>query len=43
VTRLFLDVEIYSPGPKPTYDDRIIAIAYEQEDGPVTVLKEWEA
>jgi len=43
VTRLFLDVETYSPGPKPTYDDRIIAIAYKQEDGPVTVLKEWES
>jgi len=43
MTRLFLDVETYSPGPKPTYDDRIIAIAYRQEDGTVTVLKEWES
>jgi len=43
MTRLFLDVETYSPGPKPTYDDRIIAIAYKQEGGPVTVLKEWES
>ena len=29
-------------GLKPTYDDRIIAIAYKPEGGPVTVLKEWE-
>jgi hypothetical protein len=43
MTRLFLDVETYSPGPKPTYDDRIIAIAYKPEGGPVTVLKEWES
>jgi len=43
MTRLFLDVETYSPGPKPTYDDRIIAIAYKQEDGLITVLKEWES
>ena len=43
MTRLFLDVETYSPGPRPTYDDRIIAIAYKQEGGPVTVLKEWES
>jgi hypothetical protein len=27
--RARLDVESYSPGPEPTYDDRIIAIAYE--------------
>ena len=43
MTRLFLDIETYSPGPKPTYDDRIIAIAYKPEGGPVTVLKEWES
>jgi DNA polymerase elongation subunit (family B) len=43
VTRIFLDVETYSPGPRPTYDDRIIAIAYKPEGGPVTVLKEWES
>jgi len=43
VTRLFFDIETYSPGPKPTYDDRIIAIAYKPEGGPVTVLKEWES
>jgi len=43
VTRLFLDVETYSPGPRPTYDDRIIAIAYKQENCPITVLKEWES
>ena len=43
MTRLFLDVETYSLGPKPTYDDRIIAIAYKQEGGPITVLKEWES
>jgi hypothetical protein len=43
MTRIFLDVETYSPGPKPTYDDKIIAIAYKQEDGSVTVLKEWES
>jgi hypothetical protein len=43
MTRLFLDVETYSPGPRPTYDDRIIAVAYKQEGGPVTVLKEWES
>jgi hypothetical protein len=33
MTRLFLDVETYSPGPRPTYDDRIIAIAYKPEGG----------
>jgi len=43
MTRFFLDIETYSPGPRPTYDDRIIAIAYKQEDGLVTVLKEWES
>jgi DNA polymerase elongation subunit (family B) len=43
VTRIFLDVETYSPGPRPTYDDRIIAIAYKPEGGYVTVLKEWES
>jgi len=43
MTRLFFDIETYSPGPKPTYDDRIIAIAYKPEGGPVTVLKEWES
>ena len=43
MTRLFLDVETYSPGPKPTYDDRIIAIAYKPEGSDVTVLKEWES
>lgn len=43
MTRLFLDIETYSPGPRPTYDDKVIAIAYKQEGGPVTVLKEWES
>jgi DNA polymerase elongation subunit (family B) len=43
VTRIFLDVETYSPGPKPAYDDRIIAIAYKPAGGPITVLKEWES
>ncbi len=43
MTRLFLDIETYSPDPRPTYDDRIIAIAYKPEGGPVTVLKEWES
>jgi hypothetical protein len=31
----------YSPDPGPTYDDRIIAIAYKQEDGPVTYSVAW--
>ena len=43
MTRLFLDIETYSPGHRPTYDDKIIAIAYKQEGGPVTILKEWES
>jgi hypothetical protein len=42
VTRLFLDVETYNPGLKPTYDDKIIAIAYKQEDGPVTYSVAWD-
>jgi len=43
VTHLFLDVETYSPGPRSTHDDKVIAIAYKQEGGPVTVLKAWRA
>ena len=43
MTRIFLDIETYSPGHRPTYDDKVIAIAYKQEGGPVTVLKEWES
>jgi hypothetical protein len=43
MTRLFLDIETYSPGHRPTYDDKVIAIAYKQEGSPVTVLKEWES
>ncbi len=33
MTRLFLDVETYSPGPRLTHDDRIIAIACKPEGG----------
>jgi DNA polymerase elongation subunit (family B) len=43
MTRVFLDIETYSPGPRPTYNDKIIAIAYKQESSPITVLKEWES
>ena len=43
MTRIFLDIETYSPGHRPTYNDKVIAIAYKQEGGPVTVLKEWES
>lgn len=43
MTRVFLDIETYSPGPRPTYNDKVIAIAYKQEGGPITVLKEWES
>ena len=43
MTRLFLDIETYSPGPKPTHDDKVIAIAYKPEGGPITVLKKWES
>ena len=41
MTRLFLDIETYSPGPKPTHDDKVIVIAYKQEDGPVTYSVAW--
>jgi uncharacterized protein YprB with RNaseH-like and TPR domain len=41
--RIFFDIETYSPGLRPTYDDKIIAIAYKTEDSEVTVLKEWES
>lgn len=43
MVRIFLDIETYSPGPRPTYNDKIIAIAYKLEGGLVTVLKEWES
>ena len=43
MTRIFLDIETYSPGIRTTYDDKIVAIAYKQENGPVTVHKEWES
>ena len=43
MARLFLDIETYSSGPRPTYDDKVIAIAYKQEGCPVTLLKEWES
>jgi DNA polymerase elongation subunit (family B) len=43
MTRIFLDIETYSPGHRPTYNDKVIAIAYKQEGGPITVLKEWES
>jgi len=41
MTRLFLDVETYSPGPHPTHDDKIIAIAYKQEYCSVTYSVAW--
>ena len=41
--RVFFDIETYSPGPRPTYNDKVIAIAFKPEGGEVTVLKEWES
>lgn len=43
MNRVFLDIETYSPGQRPTYDDKVIAIAYKLEGSPVKVLKEWES
>jgi hypothetical protein len=39
---VFFDIETYSPGEKPTRNDKVIAIAYKPEGGEIVVLKEWE-
>lgn len=43
VYRIYLDIETYSPGNKPSFSDRIIAISFKSlVDTEVKVLKEWE-
>ena len=43
VTHLFLDIETFSPGQRPSFNDKIIAIAYKVKGSDVSILKEWES
>jgi hypothetical protein len=40
--RVFFDMETYSPGERPQFTDKIIAIGITDLDGKLTLTKEWE-
>jgi len=42
MTCIFFDIETYSTGEFPEYNEKVIAIAYKTEYTEVSVLKEWE-
>jgi len=40
---VFFDIETYSPGGKPTVNDKIITITYSINDASPIILKEWNS